>query len=470
MKNLENKVDWFSPVFIKMIIILYIFIFVFQIVFGYYIISYVIFIVLFLIIVINFHRLDIFKWFESRPLFEKVMIIFLMAFILRFLLLFQDQMVTRDIELYVQRSEWMIQGLIPYEDFHVNKPPLYAYMLQFLGTVFGTGEVQFRAFFTVMDSLVAILIYYMCKIKFDSDFSLKASFAYVICPLPIMSIGLAGHYEPVVMIFVLLSIISLLKHKYPTSALFLGIGFAFKFFPIVLLPFFAWRIKTWKNRIIYIILFGIPFLLSLIPILLMSSSAFGSYMYEQTYSWEAKKSFAFIFEMLIGSRYIYVIKISLITTVVFMLLILVMFISWLRKKFDATFWFKVMVFLYIIYFGLFVIAGLIFYQSEFGIENPIPLMIIFSIIYFLLFGFILNKYLKPLNLKIEKSEEFFILCAFAIFFLIFSSSQFNPWYLIWPLPFVLAIKNKTIKFILLWLMFWNLEGIGIQLLPGLVLV
>jgi hypothetical protein len=207
----------------------------------------------------------------------------------------------------------------------------------------------------------------------------------------------------------------------------------------------------------------------LIPILFMSPNAFGSYMFEQSYSWPAKKSFAYIFEIFLGSQHFLGLRINLITTILFLSLIFFMFVSWIRNRFDCTFWFKIVVVIFTVYYGLFVPASVAYYSSDLGLANPVPIMIIFILIYFTILFFIFDKYLSPLKLNIRPNEEIYILSAFALFFLLFSSSQFNPWYFLWPLPFVLLINNKYIRILLLWLMFWNLEGIGIQLLPGLSL-
>ena len=59
--------------------------------------------------------------------------------------------------------------------------------------------------------------------------------------------------------------------------------------------------------------------------------------------------------------------------------------------------------------------------------------------------------------------------VFALIFMLFASNQYNAWYILWFLPFVLAIKNWHVRIILLWLMFWSYEGMGISLLPGFAL-
>ncbi|WP_455392345.1 glycosyltransferase 87 family protein, partial [[Eubacterium] cellulosolvens] len=433
---------------------------------GYYLIPYIIFLFTFLVLILNFSNLRFFKFISPNPLVQKVVLIFIVALVLRFILLFQEQVITRDIEMYAQRTEWLLAGKIPYQDFHVNKPPMYAYLLQFLGLSFGPDVIMFRAFFSIIDAFVAVLILYLCKCKYDDDFSFKAGFAYAICPVPIVMIGLSGHYEPVVMVFVILALIFLYKSRYYLSSFFLGLGFALKFFPLVLLPFFVWKIKTWPRRIKYVILFVIPIILTFIPMLIVSPENFLHYLFHQGYSWPAKKSLAFSVITISGVESIFGLKISFLFTVLFLGIIACMFFIWVLKRFKATFWFKVIILCYGIHYGLFITASIKFFQADLGLVDPVPIMATFAIIYFPVMYLVFDKYQYLLEIDAEISDEMFILSAFALIFMVFGSSQNNPWYILWFLPFVLVIKNNKLRLILLWVIFWNFEGLGLSLLPG----
>jgi len=453
----------------RIAVAVYISMLIFIIGYGYYVVPYVLFLISFLFIVVNLSKLKFFKLLEQRPLIQKLLLVFLIALLLRFLLLFQDQVITRDIVMYAQRYEMLRAGKIPYLDFAVNKPPLYAYLLQFIGNMLGGGVVQFRAFFSILDAVVTVFVFYLCLVKYNEKFSYKASFIYAICPLPIIAIGLSGHYEPAVMIFVLLSVILLLKNRYNLSALCLGISFALKFFPIVLLPFFAWKINSWHKRFSYILLFSLPILISVLPIVLMTPEAFWKYLNTQFVSWTAKKSFAFSIQEILGATTFLNLKISLLISALFLGLIFFMFVSWVRKRFNVTFWFKIIIIIFAVYYGLFITASIKFYHSELGLNDPVPTMLAFAFIYFFIVAVVAYNLRQHSELKIENREEFYILVMFALIFLLFGSNQYNPWYVLWFLPFLLAVKNVNIKLILLLLVFWNFEGLGISLLPGLVL-
>jgi hypothetical protein len=96
-------------------------------------------------------------------------------------------------------------------------------------------------------------------------------------------------------------------------------------------------------------------------------------------------------------------------------------------------------------------------------------MVGFGLVYFAISIFLFSKFIRKVEFKIGPEEELFVLTIFSFQFLLFASSQYNPWYLLWHLPFLLATKNEDIRFILFMLLFWNLGGFGISLLPGLVL-
>ncbi len=466
---MQNKGVWTLEVIIWLAILIYIVLLIFSIGFGYYVLPYALFLIIFLFIYINFSKIKFLQKIISFPLHYKILLLFLIAVLLRFLFLYQDQLITRDIEMYILRSEWFMSGKIPYAEFQVNKPPLYLYTMYLVGKILGNNVYSFRAFFSIMDGLVTVLIFYLAEYenKNDDSFSFQAAFAYAICPLPIVAIGLSGHYEPVVMFFVLWSIMLFYKRRYYLSGFFLGVGFALKFFPIILLPFLAWKLGNWRKRILYLILFALPILISIIPILFMSPDAFWDYLFEQGYTWTAKKSFAFIFETITGFDEVLGVSISFVFTLLFLFMILTMFITWVLKKFNPTFWFKVILAIFALYYGLLITASIKFYQSDLGIEDVLPIMLVFGLVYFSIVIFLANRYRDKFCLKLEPGEVMLVLFAFAIFFLLFGSSQFNPWYLLWVLPFVLVIKNNKIRLILLLLMFWNFEGFGISILPGM---
>ncbi|MEE9152070.1 MAG: glycosyltransferase 87 family protein, partial [Thermoplasmata archaeon] len=292
------------------ILILYFIVLGFTVVFGVYIATYFLFIVLFLFVASSLGGYKIIDKFLSLPIRQKILLIFLIALLLRWVMLFQTQVITHDIETYVRRSKWMLEGNIPYRDFYGgNKPPLYEFMLYFMGLTVTPGVIQFRAVFSVFDALIPIVLFFICSMKYNDRFAIVASLSYALFPISIITVGLSGHYDSVVALFSLISILLLFKNKLNFSGLSLGLAFALKIYPIVLLPFFISTVKTWKERILYVVFFLIPTIVADGVLYLISPSAFFEYIREES-AWEGSSAFSSNIEMVINSAEIFSIKIS----------------------------------------------------------------------------------------------------------------------------------------------------------------
>jgi hypothetical protein len=397
----------------------------------------------------------------------KLAFIFLLALGLRSLMLLQDQVITNDIQWYVYRSEWMARGLVPYEDFPVNKPPLYAFMLYLMGEALGRGELQFRAFFVVVDAVVAVMVMKLALLKGREDFAFGAGFLYAVCPLPLISVGIGGHYEPVVMAFVLGSVILLLQKRTGFSAFNLGVGFALKIFPVVLAPFMITREKAWSRRLLYLVIFSLPLALSFGPMLMWSPGAFTQYLVEQGTSWPAKKSYAYCLEVLTGSGTLAGVKYSLIFSAAFLGALAVMWLQHVRDRFSPSGWLFFIVVAYVVYYGLFITASIRFHRDDMGLADPWPVMGLFAAAYFPIALWLTVRYRSRLDVRPGARDRFVMVLVFALILLLFSSSQYNPWYILWTVPLILVIRDRVARLVLLALGLWNFEGMGLELLPPL---
>lgn len=82
------------------------------------------------------------------------------------------------------------------------------------------------------------------------------SLLYILNPLIITELTGNVHFEGVMIFFVLLSFLLLLKSNWQGSAIFLGLGVATKFIPVLFLPLIVNRLG-WKKGLIYSILAGL---------------------------------------------------------------------------------------------------------------------------------------------------------------------------------------------------------------------
>ena len=263
-----------------------------------------------------------------------LLLLFLLGFGLRGMMLHQDEVITNDMTLMVERSENAIDGDIPYKDFPVNKPPLYLYLAYFVGATFGTGVWEFRLFFSIFDAMVPLALFQLLRLKYEREHAAYAALLYAICPLNIIMIGFSGHYEPLVILPVLGGFYYFFKERYEWACFLLGIGFAFKLYPAVILPFFLVLMPGWKRRILSGISFALPFLLSLVALAFLVEDGLAYYIDYQTGEWIsiAIKSFALSFILLLDSETLGGQRITELVMYLFLALIMVLFISWLGRS------------------------------------------------------------------------------------------------------------------------------------------
>ena len=496
---------------------------------GFYVVPDLLFILSFVLILPFLRsalRSPLLKPLRSLDLQKKLIALFILALLLRGVLLFNDEVITNDIQLYVERSSAMVDdGDLPYVDKEMHKPPMYAYMLFFLGKAVGPGEMQFRAFFSVIDSLMGIAVFFLLRKKFDESYSLYGAIAYATCPMNVISTGLEGHYDPLVSFFVIAAIWLHFEGKNHLSSLSLGVGFAFKLFPFIFAPFLIWKMKTWKDRILYGVFFLVPMIVSWIPLYLINPKTLQIYRDYQGEEWmnQAMKSFAKAFELIAldqgwAEDAMCLRIMGIIHTDFFLYIFLgitgLMFLQWVwsrmtkeetekdlkkwdkitrfipegvRKRFlgslnetteqrkERTFllWYKVIIVTFVVYYGSQIITGFLLYKGDFkdslGVSDPWVAMGLSAFVYFGITGFILYRYRDfffPKSMEAPEKEELFVLGAFSIMLLLFGSPDYPNWYIMWFIPMVLGIRTDRIRHVLFAVMLWNIPGEGIKLWPG----
>jgi hypothetical protein len=462
-----NKFDLFgfSQPIKYFILFIYIVIFAFTVLFGLFIIAYILFIFVFLLLASSMGGFKFVDKIMTLKWWQQALLIFGVAFLLRALLLYQQQIITWDIDTYVWRSENMLKGQVPYRDFYGgNKPPLYQYMLFSMGYLFTPGMVQFRAVFSYFDALIPLMLLYICKERYNERTGIISALIYTIFPIGIIGTGLEGHFDSIVALATLISIYLLFKKNIPTSALFLGIGFALKIYPAVLLPFFLTTIPSWKKRIVYVFFFALPTLIADGILFMISRGAFYEYLDEEA-RWEGTSAFSSIIETMTNSTTFLSVKISWIVLGFFGILILLMLIDWISLKRHEKIlkWFKIIILVYVFYYGFYIIYGVLYYN------NPLYIALIPLAIYIICVIIFLKKILPKLvpdSLVNPEKESLIIVSAFAIILFMMGLPNIAPWYFIWFFPFFLAIDTDNIRYTLIWLFPWHGIGKEMRLFPG----
>ncbi|MEE9224310.1 MAG: glycosyltransferase 87 family protein [Thermoplasmata archaeon] len=437
---------------------------------GFYILFYVVLLISFLALVMHIDKLETFEIVNTLNLKKKMLLIFIIALLTRLVMLVQDQIITDDILNYVLRGEMMLDGRIPYVDFYGgSKPPLHNLVLLTISGALGAGEIQFRAMFSIIDAMIAVLILFLSENNRGSRFLLSASLLYALSPISVITIGLSGHFDPVPAIAVVLSTIFLISRRHRLSSLFLGLGLALKVFGAVLLPYYLWKTKLLKERVMYAILFTIPMGLSLLGLYILSPDGPGFY-FSETSGWGGWWSFTHLFSTAIGSDALGGLKVSWIFMGLFLLLILAMYVSIWRKKDEeermTLLWYEVVVFISAAYLGLMILDG--WAQASPGTDFT-PSMVVFAA-YVIVLSFALHRYKEsifPRKLSGGRTERILIITSLAIILFCFGLPNYAPWYIIWFLPFLLAVRTNSIRFTLLFLLVWHIMGKGVSIFPGL---
>jgi hypothetical protein len=437
---------------------------------GFFVLFYVVLLVSFLALVMHIDKLETFEVVNTLNLKKKMVLIFIIAMLTRLVMLVQDQIITDDILNYVLRGEMMLDGRIPYVDFYGgSKPPLHNLVLYLVSGAFGAGEVQFRVVFSIIDAMIAVLILFLSENNRGSRFLLSAALLYALCPINVITIGLSGHFDPVPVLAVVLSTIFIISRRHRLSSLFLGLGLALKVFGAVLLPYYMWKTKLLKERVLYAILFTIPMGLSLLGLYIISPDGPGLY-FSETSGWGGWWSFTHLFSTAIGSDVLGGLKVSWLFMGLFLLLILVMYITIWRKKDDeermTLLWYEVVVFISAAYLGLMILDG--WAQAPSGTDFT-PSFIVF-VAYAIVLSFALYTYrdsVFPRKLSGGRTERILIITSLAIILFCFGLPNYAPWYIIWFLPFLLAVRTNSIRFTLLFLLVWHIMGKGVSIFPGM---
>ncbi len=247
----------------------------------------------------------------SRKLFSlgglKVSILFfLIALILHIPFLLQEPLLSQDIMRISIRGESMLDGSVPYRDFDVNKPPLYVWMVGAISYLFGPTETPFRVIFSIINSTVPVLLLWIgrCAPERGKMYVSRlpeitwngSAVAYMLWPVALLEVGLAGHFDPVVVVLSLIGFGMFLRRRYVLSGLFLGAGMALKIYPLFIVPAIVLAIERWPDRFKHLGAFlAVPIIAS-IPIIMVDPSLIFDYLIQQTGGWGSAMSVRYLLD------------------------------------------------------------------------------------------------------------------------------------------------------------------------------
>ena len=513
-------------------IALYLFCYISVAIWGYYVVNGIAMTFSFLIV---YYYLDLIidkiNFLKNSDYRKQMYFLFFLSIILRFGWLGQDQVITRDIDFYVERSQALVDGQKPYiERADINKPPLFALYIWIIG--FSTDVVNnllsidityytsFRMVSSFGDSLVVIGIFWIAYEHYSKKHAQYAAISYAIFPIAIETSGLSGHYDPFVILCTLVPLKLLwpeeksqrLDSIYILSGFLIGLGIALKFYPVVMIPFFLFIIYSWRGRILFSGGLPIASILSYGILEMRYPGAVKVYREYQGGTWmgEWMKSFASAFYEFTGSTEVLGLSFNNVFISLFGIMGFIMVLGWISarhltgvevsrydnetnafsnilmwfvKKWDTIissndlktesgwtiFSIKVISFSFIAYYGSQVAAGFYLYEGGLGL-NPPWLYALEFLAFYTVIVFFLYKSCSTYfdNIKLSSEESFVLMLGLGVMVLMFGSPDYPTWYICWYAPFVMIAPTYQTRMALMLLLVWNFPGDSIALLPDYV--
>lgn len=393
----------------------------------------------------------------------------------RFLMLFHEEVLTNDVVSFVGRGQAYLNGAVPYTDgFSINKPPAYLFLAAGMGATVGPSLVATRAVMALVDSLVALALFWMAEERFSRSFGLMAGLLYAINPISAVTIGISGHYDPWVVMFAVGGLWLMLRERLAGASLLLGIGFALKLYPIVLLPWVLLTERSWSRRVGLSVLFIVPMALSWVPILLQNGNALSFYLDYQA-SWEPRGGIAYGLITILGIDPGSEVAALAARTVelLFAGVLVAMFLDWVRRRERApddhlVDWFRVVTVGFMVLYGATIVGGVVEYGLDVGTGTKSTALMVglgFILLAVMALWWMWIKWL-PGDHAFEADDRAIVLAALSVNLLLLSSSQYNPWYLLWLLPLVLLVRSWRLRDAWNALLVWRAEGKGLSIWPG----
>jgi uncharacterized membrane protein len=182
---------------------------------------------------------------------------------------FLGEVLGGDAAYHARAAVTVLNGGLLYRDVPYTYPPLYAYTEALSIAVLGDTPLGWKAVAQVYDLGSLVLIFFIASRVFGRKKGLLAAALYAFSPLPLIATSSFAAFDSTAAFWMLASILLLLHRKTVPSAIALGIGTAYKYFPLLLLPPILMRLSGWRNRVLYsvasigtVVLIQLPFMLS----------------------------------------------------------------------------------------------------------------------------------------------------------------------------------------------------------------
>ncbi len=405
---------------------------------------------------------------------DRMLVVALAALVMRWLPLAQGEVLTNDLGSMIIRGDKYLSGDTPYvKDFAVNKPPAYLYLSSGLVTVLGPDQLHFRAAAGAVDAIVAVVILVMGSRRVSPSIGALAAVLYAINPVSVMSVGVSGHYDPYVVVCALGGLWLVLEDRPYLGSLLLGVGFALKLYPLVIIPWLLLREGRWGTRAGMAVAFALPMALSWLPVLAQNPDALGFFLNWQS-DWFPNKSFSYAVGNMLGwdSHSQGTKNLEDLFQWLFLGVLGVMFLHWARRGHRAPaahmrWWFRFVLAVYYVFYGMMFVGSAMDPKMDWNVDRHL-LAVAVAAAYFPPMGaalwWVLTRHLADPD-ELAGEDPMLFLPALSIALLLFSTFQYNPWYLLWLLPLVLLMRSDRGRATWAAVLPWNAEGTALTVLP-----
>jgi uncharacterized membrane protein len=141
-----------------------------------------------------------------------------------------------DAAYHARAAVTVLNGGLLYRDVPYTYPPLYAYTEALAIAALGNTSLGWKATAQFYDLASIVLIYLIVNQTSGRKNALFASALYGFSPLPLLATSSFISFDSTAAFWMLSSFLLLLVKKPVPSAVALGIGAAYKYFPLILLP------------------------------------------------------------------------------------------------------------------------------------------------------------------------------------------------------------------------------------------
>jgi uncharacterized membrane protein len=177
-----------------------------------------------------------------------------------------------DAAYHARAATAVLHGDLLYRDVPYTYPPLYAYTEALSIAAFGNTTIGWKMIAQLYDLGVVILVYLLASRIHGEKAGLMAALLYGFSPLPFLATSSFACFDSTAAFWMMASILLLLRGNKVPSAIALGVGTAYKYFPILLLWPALTYVKKTREKLLYFAAAAITMAIVQVPFLVLAFS------------------------------------------------------------------------------------------------------------------------------------------------------------------------------------------------------